>query len=84
MYARSRRVDFLQSAEHGSQAGHLLCLRVMERLRRIVARVFGLPRARLRVAEHFLTLRQPGPSLEPAACEVPPRDLSHMLLAAVG
>ena len=65
-YKRSRRIDFMQSAVHGSLAGHLLCLRLAERLRRIVAEIFGLPRARVRVSEHFLTLRQPGPSLEQA------------------
>ena len=47
-------------------AGHVLCLRVAERLRRIVASAFGLPLARVRLSEHFLTLRQPGPSLESA------------------
>ena len=65
-YLRSRRVDFLESATHGAIAGHLLCLRIAERLRRIAAETFGLPRSRVRVAEHFLTLRQPGPTLEQA------------------
>ncbi|EOD23544.1 hypothetical protein EMIHUDRAFT_239539 [Emiliania huxleyi CCMP1516] len=64
LYMRSRRVDFLEMATRGSQAGHLLTLRVTERLRRIVAAIFGLPRSHLVLAEHFLTLRQPGPSLE--------------------
>lgn len=64
LYRRSRRVDFLEMATRGSQAGHLLTLRVTERLRRIVAAIFGLPRSHLVLAEHFLTLRQPGPSLE--------------------
>mmetsp|Transcript_48102 Transcript_48102/g.159433 ORF Transcript_48102/g.159433 Transcript_48102/m.159433 type:complete len:345 (+) Transcript_48102:74-1108(+) len=64
LYMRSRRVDFLEMATRGSQAGHLLALRITERLRRIVAAIFGLPRSHLVLAEHFLTLRQPGPSLE--------------------
>ena len=68
--ARSRRVDFLQSATHGSTAGHVLCLRVAERLRRVVATSFGLPLARLRLSEHFLTLRAPGPTIEnPVHCD---------------
>ena len=69
-YTRSRRIDFLQSAAHGSMAGHLLSLRVAERLRRIVSSAFGLPLAQVRLSEHFLTLRQPGPSLEnPIHCD---------------
>jgi len=51
-------------------AGHLLCLRVAERLRRVVSDAFGLPLAQVRLSEHFLTLRQPGPSLEnPIHCD---------------
>ena len=61
---RSRRIDFLQSAMHGSIDGHLLALRVAERLRRIAAEAFGIPHARISLAEHFLTVRQPGPSFE--------------------
>ena len=61
---RSRRVDFFESAKHGSAAGHLLGLRIAERLRRIAARQFDLPEASVRLSEHFLTLRQPGPSIE--------------------
>ena len=69
-YSRSRRIDFLQSAADGSMAGHLLCLRVAERLRRIVSGAFRLPLAQVRLSEHFLTLRQPGPSLEqPVHCD---------------
>ena len=61
---RSRRVDFKESATLGTLAGHLLGLRVTERLRRIVADAFGLPTERVRLAEHFLTIRSPGPSIE--------------------
>ena len=61
---RSRRVDFKESASLGSLAGHVLGLRVAERLRRIVADAFGLPSERVRLAEHFLTVRSPGPSIE--------------------
>jgi len=69
-YTRSRRIDFLQSAAHGPMAGHLFCLRVAERLRRIVSATFGLPLTQVRLSEHFLTLRQPGPSLEnPIHCD---------------
>ena len=69
-YKRSRRVDFWQSATHGGQAGHVLGLRVAERLRRLAATAFGLPRSRVWLAEHFLTLRQPGPTLEqPMHCD---------------
>ena len=66
-FGRSRRVDFVQSVTYGSHGGHLLCLRIVERLRRIAASAFNLPITRLLVAEHFLTLRQAGPSLEPVA-----------------
>jgi hypothetical protein len=69
-YARSRRIDFIESAHHGSRPGHLLLLSVAERLRRILARTFGLPREQVQLAEHFLTLRQPGPTLEqPVHCD---------------
>ena len=67
VFGRSRRVDFVQSVTYGSHGGHLLCLRIVERLRRIAASAFNLPITRLLVAEHFLTLRQAGPSLEPVA-----------------
>jgi predicted 2-oxoglutarate/Fe(II)-dependent dioxygenase YbiX len=62
---RSRRVDFLESARHGSAGGHLLSLRIAERMRRIAARAFSLPVEAVAVSEHFLTVRQRGPSLEP-------------------
>ena len=55
-YKRSRRVDFLQSATHGTRAGHLLSLRVVERLRRIAATTFGLPLSQVWPAEHFVYL----------------------------
>ena len=41
-YGRSRRIDFLESAVHGSLVGHLLCLRIAERLRRIAAQAVAL------------------------------------------
>lgn len=48
------RVDFAESASNGSLAGHVLLLRVAERMRRIAAGLFGLPINRVRVAEHFI------------------------------
>ena len=68
-YKRSRRIDFMQMAS-GSTDGHVLVLRIAERLRRIAAAAFGLPLGRVRLSEHFLTVRQPGPSLEqPVHCD---------------
>jgi hypothetical protein len=48
-----QRVNFAESAALGSRRGHLLGLRVAERMRRIAATLFHLPRSRVRVAEHF-------------------------------
>ncbi len=52
------RVDFMRSASNGSHAGHLLSLRVAERLRRLAAEIFEVPLARLGVAETLLALRR--------------------------
>jgi hypothetical protein len=63
-YSPSRRVDFSESARFGSRDGHLLLLRAAERMRRISLDIFGLPSQHLRISEHFLALRQPGPTIE--------------------
>ena len=55
--AKYRRVDFMRSAVNGSASGHLLTLRVAERMRRISAEAFGLPLSRVSVAETLLALR---------------------------
>lgn len=52
------RVDFMRSAVNGSVAGHVLSLRVAERVRRIAADVFQLPLERVAVAETLLALRR--------------------------
>lgn len=58
------RVDFAESADlaRGSTVGggHLLGLRLAERLRRLTAETFDVPRARLRVTEHFMRRSAPG------------------------
>jgi hypothetical protein len=52
------RVDFMRSAQNGSLEGHVLMLRVAERVRRLAAAAFGLPLARVGVAETLLALRR--------------------------
>lgn len=52
------RVDFMRSAVNGSIAGHVLSLRVAERVRRIAAEAFDLPLSRVGVAETLLALRR--------------------------
>ena len=52
------RVEFMRSAHNGSRAGHMLMLRVAERLRRVAAEVFRLPVHRVGHAETLLALRR--------------------------
>ena len=53
-----RRVEFMRSAHNGSAAGHVLTLRLAERLRRVAAEVFELPLARVGHAETLLAMRR--------------------------
>lgn len=82
-----RRVDFLRSAHNGSIEGHVLSLRIAERMRRIAAQVFGLPLPRVGVAETLLALRRfeempraprapPTPGLSPATSSSAPASLA--------
>jgi len=52
------RVEFMRSAHNGSRAGHILMMRVAERLRRVAAEVFRLPMHRVGHAETLLALRR--------------------------
>ena len=52
------RVDFLRSAHNGSISGHVLTLRVAERIRRLASKAFGLPLERVGLAETLLALRR--------------------------
>ena len=64
------RVDFMRSAQHGSLSGHVLQLRVAERMRRVAAGAFNLPLERVGLAETLLALRRtdipPAPPAQPA------------------
>lgn len=66
------RVDFMRSARNGSTAGHVLSLRVAERMRRVAAETFGLPLHRLGVAETLLALRRIGEKPMPADIQIYP------------
>ena len=48
------RLEFLDGARHGSEEGHLLGIRLAERLRRLTSAQFGVPLPRLQLSEHFL------------------------------
>ena len=48
------RLEFLDGARHGSEQGHLLGMRLAERLRRLTSAQFGVPLPRLQLSEHFL------------------------------
>jgi hypothetical protein len=52
------RIDFMRSAQNGSTVGHLLSLRIAERLRRLAAQTFDLPLERLGISETLLALRR--------------------------
>ena len=53
------RVEFLDSARHGSARGHILTLRIVERLRRLVSLHFAAPLAQLHLVEHVQHLNSP-------------------------
>ena len=52
-----RRVDFMRSAHNGSTEGHVLKLRVAERMRRLASEIFELPLAHVGIAETLLAWR---------------------------
>ena len=71
-----RRVTFLRSAHNGSTDGHVLSLRVAERMRRIAAQIFGVALSRIGIAETLLALRRFDPVPAPVA-RAPPVAASH-------
>lgn len=52
------RVEFMRSAHNGSTSGHVLMMRVAERLRRVMSEVFELPLESVGHAETLLALRR--------------------------
>ncbi len=67
------RVDFMRSARNGSTVGHVLTLRVAERMRRIAAEAFDLPLRSVGVAETLLALRRVGSAPRPGVQAYPSR-----------
>ena len=64
-------IDFMRSSMNGSAGGHLLRLRVAERLRRLAAHVFDLPLTHVGVAETLLALRRVPTHLSRAGVDSP-------------
>ena len=52
---RKAMVDLSRSARFGETSGHLLLVRVLERMRRLAADTFSITRSRIRFASHFVS-----------------------------
>lgn len=48
-------IDIARSAQHGGMHGHILLLRVLERIRRLAAVTFEVDRSRIRFSSHFVS-----------------------------
>ena len=48
-------ITVAKSAEHGGEHGHVLLLRVLERIRRIAAVTFNISKSRLKLSSHFVS-----------------------------